>query len=89
MFLYFKVGDIVHVEANSSFPCDMVMLSSHDPEGSCYITTANLDGETNLKVSKKNKLLLFFSAQTHKNQKRDYCLIEWIITKLFEESWDW
>lgn len=45
-----KVGDIVHVEANSSFPCDMVMLSSHDPEGSCYITTANLDGETNLKT---------------------------------------
>lgn len=27
------------------------MLSSSDPEGKCYITTANLDGETNLKVS--------------------------------------
>ena len=28
----------------------MVMLSSHDSEGECSITTANLDGETNLKV---------------------------------------
>ena len=31
-------------------PCDLVVLSCEDPEGTCYITTANLDGETNLKV---------------------------------------
>ena len=68
-FLYFKVGDIIRVEANSSFPCDMVMFSSHDPEGNCYITTANLDGETNLKVSiqlkKANNTVLPFSVQSH------------------------
>ena len=29
----------------------MLLLSSEDQEGCCYITTANLDGETNLKVS--------------------------------------
>lgn len=45
-----KVGDIVRIEVNCSFPCDLVMLSSSDPEGCCYITTANLDGETNLKT---------------------------------------
>ncbi|XP_064615667.1 phospholipid-transporting ATPase IF-like [Liolophura sinensis] len=45
-----KVGDIVRVQTNHGFPCDMVMLSSHDPEGVCYVTTANLDGETNLKA---------------------------------------
>ncbi|KAK7484877.1 hypothetical protein BaRGS_00023920 [Batillaria attramentaria] len=45
-----KVGDIVRVQVNDEFPCDLVMLSSNDPEGKCYITTANLDGETNLKT---------------------------------------
>ncbi|ELU14116.1 hypothetical protein CAPTEDRAFT_203466 [Capitella teleta] len=44
------VGDVVRVVANEEIPCDMVMLSSEDPEGGCYITTANLDGETNLKT---------------------------------------
>ena len=29
----------------------MVLLSSDDVDGECSITTANLDGETNLKVS--------------------------------------
>ena len=38
------------VYLNKAFPCDLVMLSSQDPEGYCYINTANLDGETNLKV---------------------------------------
>ncbi|XP_076435562.1 phospholipid-transporting ATPase IF-like [Babylonia areolata] len=45
-----KVGDIVCVRVNDEFPCDMVLLSSSDPQGKCYITTANLDGETNLKT---------------------------------------
>nr|KAG5697988.1 hypothetical protein BaRGS_005806 [Batillaria attramentaria] len=44
-----QVGDIVHVKINQEFPCDLVMLSSNHPEGKCYVTTANLDGETNLK----------------------------------------
>ncbi len=45
-----QVGDIVKVLVNEGIPCDMVMLSSENPNGDCYITTANLDGETNLKV---------------------------------------
>ncbi|KAI0480834.1 hypothetical protein GGR56DRAFT_292017 [Xylariaceae sp. FL0804] len=44
------VGDIVRVESEEPFPADMVLLASSEPEGLCYIETANLDGETNLKI---------------------------------------
>lgn len=38
------------VKVEEELPCDMVLLSSDNEDGECYVTTANLDGETNLKV---------------------------------------
>jgi len=44
-----KCGDIVEVKSENQFPCDLVLLHSDTSDGICFKTTANLDGETNLK----------------------------------------
>lgn len=45
-----KVGDIIKVNSEEAIPADLIIISSSEPEGLCYIETANLDGETNLKI---------------------------------------
>lgn len=47
-----EVGDIVLLRENEQVPADVVVLSTSDPDGLCYLETKNLDGETNLKVRK-------------------------------------
>lgn len=42
-------GDLVRVSRDCDVPCDLILLKSSD-HGKCFITTANLDGETNLKT---------------------------------------
>ncbi|KAK8567713.1 hypothetical protein V6N13_105672 [Hibiscus sabdariffa] len=47
-----QVGDIIKVKQDGFFPADMLLLASTNADGICYIETANLDGETNLKIRK-------------------------------------
>lgn len=44
-----KVGDFVRLRANESFPADVVICATSEPEDVAFVETKNLDGETNLK----------------------------------------
>ncbi|KAF7228505.1 phospholipid-transporting ATPase 11C isoform X1 [Nothobranchius furzeri] len=45
-----KVGDIVQVKENETFPCDLILLQSTRDDDTCFVTTASLDGESNHKT---------------------------------------
>ncbi|KAL2087806.1 hypothetical protein ACEWY4_016634 [Coilia grayii] len=45
-----RVGDIVRVKEDESFPCDLILLSTSRDDGTCFVTTASLDGESSHKT---------------------------------------
>ena len=45
-----NIGDIIRIRANEEVPADVIIISTSDLEGNCYIETKNLDGESNLKT---------------------------------------
>ncbi|OHT08782.1 Phospholipid-transporting ATPase 2 [Tritrichomonas foetus] len=44
-----KVGQIIELKSDEECPADIVLLASSNEDGTCFISTANLDGESNLK----------------------------------------
>merc|ERR1719174_2925138 len=47
-----KTGDLVIIEQDQEVPSDVVVLGSPSQAGTVAIDTANLDGETSLKLKK-------------------------------------
>ncbi|KAJ1650100.1 hypothetical protein IWQ61_009004 [Dispira simplex] len=45
-----RPGEIIKLHRGDEVPCDMVLLRSATVEGTCFVQTANLDGETDLKT---------------------------------------
>lgn len=62
------MSPLLHVEENEEFPCDLVLLHSSDAKGSCYIHTANIDGEPNLKVRKAPSELLNLFGKSNQQE---------------------
>jgi len=50
-----KVGDIIIIEKDQRVPADLLLLYADDDEGSVFIRTDQLDGETDWKLRKAVK----------------------------------
>lgn len=46
-----QVGDVVLIKEDETFPCDLILLSTSREDGTCFVTTASLDGESSHKVT--------------------------------------
>lgn len=51
-------GDIIKLDNDQPVPADLLILTTSDEKGIAYVETKNLDGETNLKEKRANKVLL-------------------------------
>ena len=48
--MYIRTGDIIMIEQDTQVTADVILLSTSDNNNLAFIETAELDGETNLKV---------------------------------------
>jgi len=58
-----QVGQIIRINDGQVFPADLLLLTSSAEDHTCYLQTANLDGETNLKLRRSIPLSEGLSEQ--------------------------
>ncbi|OHW95188.1 phospholipid-translocating ATPase [Colletotrichum incanum] len=52
-----KVGDVVKLHRDDDVPADIILLHATGPNGTAYIETMALDGETNLKAKRASPIM--------------------------------
>uniref|UniRef100_A0A673YFE5 Phospholipid-transporting ATPase n=1 Tax=Salmo trutta TaxID=8032 RepID=A0A673YFE5_SALTR len=67
------VGDVVRLKKNDHIPADILLLSSSNPNSLCYVETAELDGETNLKFKMGLKATDERLQEEHQLAQFDVC----------------
>uniref|UniRef100_A0A3B5QMU6 Phospholipid-transporting ATPase n=1 Tax=Xiphophorus maculatus TaxID=8083 RepID=A0A3B5QMU6_XIPMA len=85
-----KVGDIVEVEEDETFPCDLILLQSSRDDGTCFVTTASLDGESNHKVrcvavytGMETKMALNYQGKSQKRSAVEKSINAFLLVYLF------
>ncbi|CEF60171.1 Probable phospholipid-transporting ATPase VA [Strongyloides ratti] len=58
------VGDFVHLSINETIPADILLMRCSDIDGTVYVETSNLDGESNLKEKKVLKSCIEYCCET-------------------------
>ena len=70
-----KVGDLIELHQNNRIPADMVVLKSMEENGSLFIRTDQLDGETDWKLRKSIPYTQKFEFE-HLTQAKGYLIID-------------
>jgi phospholipid-transporting ATPase len=47
-----RPGDVIKVHRDKFVPCDILILQTSNSDGSCFVETSSLDGETNLRLKR-------------------------------------
>jgi len=80
---YLRVGDVIMLKNNQAVPADAIILSTSETEGSCFIETKDLDGETNLKTRSSLHETSKYNTARRMSRLKCYIDVEPINANLF------